>query len=125
MSIADLLVGADKAYSMTYLYHLGLDDELVREIGLAEVSSLPFDHLTSLLLNDFTESSASAFTSLLEIVRELRVKCPWDANQDHQSLSKHLVEEAYEVVDAIDKFYSETSNSGALGDEFLSDHQIY
>ncbi|MDO4542209.1 MAG: MazG nucleotide pyrophosphohydrolase domain-containing protein, partial [Bacillota bacterium] len=29
--------------------------------------------------------------------------CPWDKEQDHKSLRKYLIEEAYEVIDAIDK----------------------
>lgn len=42
---------------------------------------------------------------LLEIMRGLRAPdgCPWDREQDHQSLRKYLIEEAYEVIEAIDK----------------------
>jgi uncharacterized protein YabN with tetrapyrrole methylase and pyrophosphatase domain len=29
--------------------------------------------------------------------------CPWDAEQDHRSLARHLLEEAHEVLDAIDR----------------------
>jgi len=36
-----------------------------------------------------------------EIVRILRVKCPWDREQTHDSLRKGMIEEAYEVVEAI------------------------
>ena len=32
----------------------------------------------------------------------LRSKCPWDAAQTHSSLVRHLVEEAYEAIEAID-----------------------
>lgn len=41
---------------------------------------------------------------LLEIMRRLRAPdgCPWDREQTHASLKKNLVEEAYEVIDAID-----------------------
>lgn len=34
-------------------------------------------------------------------MRELRDKCPWDAKQTHGSLTRHVVEETYEVLDAI------------------------
>ena len=37
-----------------------------------------------------------------ELARTLRRECPWDRAQDHHSLRRYLVEEAYEVVDAID-----------------------
>lgn len=43
-------------------------------------------------------------TELLKVVQELRHPvsgCPWDREQTHQSLTKYLIEEAYEVVDAI------------------------
>lgn len=38
---------------------------------------------------------------LLEIVRELRQKCPWDREQTVASISRNVIEEAYEVADAI------------------------
>jgi tetrapyrrole methylase family protein / MazG family protein len=40
---------------------------------------------------------------LLEIMEAIRGKCPWDAKQTHDSLKRYMVEEAYEVLDAIDQ----------------------
>jgi tetrapyrrole methylase family protein / MazG family protein len=40
--------------------------------------------------------------NFIEIVRKLRRECPWDREQTHESIRQHLIEEAYEVVDAID-----------------------
>ncbi len=42
------------------------------------------------------------FEELLKIMEELRAKCPWDKSQTHESLKKYLIEEAYELLDAID-----------------------
>ncbi len=42
-----------------------------------------------------------AFDELLKIMEELRQKCPWDREQTHESLKKYLLEEAYELLDAI------------------------
>ncbi len=42
------------------------------------------------------------FEDLLKVMEELREKCPWDRKQTHKSLKKYLIEEAYEVLDAID-----------------------
>lgn len=44
------------------------------------------------------------FLRSVEIMRTLRSKdgCPWDLEQDHHSLKKHLLEEAYEVIHAIE-----------------------
>ncbi len=41
---------------------------------------------------------------LVRIMARLRGPggCPWDAEQDHRSLARHLLEEAHEVLDAID-----------------------
>ncbi|MDA9973937.1 nucleoside triphosphate pyrophosphohydrolase [Gammaproteobacteria bacterium] len=48
----------------------------------------------------------SSVQSLLDTMQKLRDKdlgCPWDIEQTFQSLSKHLIEEAYEVTDAINR----------------------
>ena len=44
------------------------------------------------------------FQTLIDIVERLRAPggCPWDREQTHQSLKRNLVEEAYEVLEAID-----------------------
>jgi tetrapyrrole methylase family protein/MazG family protein len=46
----------------------------------------------------------SAVDRLRKIVAQLRSPdgCPWDREQTHQSLKPHLIEECYELVDAID-----------------------
>lgn len=45
------------------------------------------------------------FGDLVEIMRILRADngCPWDIEQTHDTLKKYLLEESYEVMDAIDK----------------------
>ncbi|MDD5449484.1 MAG: MazG family protein [Candidatus Omnitrophica bacterium] len=49
-------------------------------------------------------NSEKSFTRLLRLMARLRSKngCPWDRAQTHASIKKHLIEEAYEVCDAID-----------------------
>lgn len=56
-------------------------------------------------------------SDLLDIMRILRSQggCPWDAEQTHTSLRKNLVEECYEVCEAID------NNDAALLREELGD----
>jgi XTP/dITP diphosphohydrolase len=39
----------------------------------------------------------------MAVVRRLRKECPWDREQTHQSIRHSLIEEAYEVVEAIDE----------------------
>lgn len=46
----------------------------------------------------------ASFESFVEIVAHLRAPdgCPWDREQTHETLRKHLLEEAYEAISAID-----------------------
>lgn len=44
----------------------------------------------------------SKFAEFVAIVRRLRKECPWDREQTHESIRHSLIEEAYEVVEAID-----------------------
>jgi tetrapyrrole methylase family protein/MazG family protein len=57
------------------------------------------------------------FDRLMEIMRRLRAPggCPWDAEQTHESLKRYLLEECYEVIEAID------TNDPALLKEELGD----
>jgi tetrapyrrole methylase family protein/MazG family protein len=52
----------------------------------------------------FVEPSGPAFRHLVEVMAQLRAPggCPWDAEQTHATLARHLLEESYEVLDAID-----------------------
>ncbi|MBA7466090.1 Nucleoside triphosphate pyrophosphohydrolase/pyrophosphatase MazG [subsurface metagenome] len=56
----------------------------------------------------------SQFTTLVDIIARLRAPdgCPWDKKQTHASLRKNLLEECYEVLEALDE-----GNSGKLCDE--------
>jgi nucleoside triphosphate diphosphatase len=47
--------------------------------------------------------AAQEFLGLLEVVRELRQRCPWDREQTLTTASRHLIEEAYEAADAIEQ----------------------
>lgn len=47
------------------------------------------------------EQKLDAFGRLLDILDELRVKCPWDRKQTNESLRPQTIEEVYELSDAI------------------------
>lgn len=65
-----------------------------------------------------TDSRLIAFKKLLDIMDELRVKCPWDSKQTFESLRYLTIEETYELSDAIiDKEYVEVGKE--LGDLML------
>ncbi len=46
--------------------------------------------------------TGESFIRFLEITKRLRRECPWDREQTHESIRASLIEEAYEVVEAID-----------------------
>lgn len=68
----------------------------------------------------FAESEArlEAYADFVAIVKQLRRDCPWDREQTHESVKHLLIEEAYEVVEAID--HGDWDELAAeLGDVFL------
>jgi tetrapyrrole methylase family protein/MazG family protein len=56
----------------------------------------------------------SDISALVDVMKRLRGQggCPWDREQNHESLKPYLLEEAYEVLDAIDR-----NNDKALREE--------
>ena len=49
------------------------------------------------------EEKMEAFGRLLDVLDELRVKCPWDRKQTNESLRPNTIEETYELCDALMK----------------------
>nr|WP_283250985.1 MazG family protein [Rhabdothermincola salaria] len=58
---------------------------------------------------------------LVQLVADLRVGCPWDRQQTHESLRRHLLEEAYEVLEAIDHLDVEAGTGFEHLEEELGD----
>ncbi len=110
--LQDIVALADQmsACSLTVLHHLGLSDEVVSRIEDGSVpTDLDVDHLTSLYIENW-ESPAFALAALWDVIRLLRVSCPWDAEQTHATLSHHLIEESHEVLEALDEVESTTGS---------------
>ena len=53
----------------------------------------------------FSDQELGTFQTLIDIVARLRAPggCPWDREQTHESLKRNLLEESYEVIEAIDQ----------------------
>ena len=53
----------------------------------------------------FSDEDLGTFQTLVDIVARLRAPggCPWDREQTHDSLKRNLLEESYEVIEAIDR----------------------
>ena len=79
----------------------------------------PYDVAALGLADDDRQAAhADVFQDFVAIVRRLRRECPWDREQTHDS-TKHLtIEEAYELVDAIDRGEPREVRE-ELGDLFL------
>jgi tetrapyrrole methylase family protein/MazG family protein len=103
------------------LHHLGLPDEVVAAVDWWDLDrTLEPDHLTSLyvpaLASPAGGSAGDAVAGLVALVDTLRERCPWDRAQTHASLMPHLVEECYEVLDALSALDGRTDPDGAAAD---------
>lgn len=59
--------------------------------------------LAGLRTSLFIDTSPGGLVGAVRTMRLLRSECPWDRDQTHQSLIKNLVEESYELIDAIER----------------------
>ena len=89
-----------------YVRAAGIKDvESIRKIPLYELDMQEdIDYFTAIYIPKDLNNKKD-FNDLLEIVDILRGEngCPWDREQTHKSLEKALIEESYEVIDAIDR----------------------
>jgi tetrapyrrole methylase family protein / MazG family protein len=93
------------------LQRLGLPDEAVFEVPWTELDRVVQpDHLTSLYLPALDAPVAAEVQRFIELVATLRAECPWDREQTHESLRRHLLEESYEVLEAIDQLDVESAS---------------
>lgn len=84
--------------------------ERMEQIPLFELDRLDWiDHLTCVYIPPYSQSkvmiSRHPLDRIVDLLEKLRDEngCPWDREQTHNSLKKYLVEETYEVLDAIDE----------------------
>lgn len=116
-SIADRL---PEACEVTVLHHLGLDDQFITTFEARNLTTFTrADHLTSLWVEGLRDAG-EAMNDLVEFMKRLRAECPWDQEQTHASLTRHLLEEAYETIDALENF--ERANLAGAVDDAVIDH---
>lgn len=107
----------DDEYPITVIRAAGIPgEERMVTIPLYQLDTLPWiDHLTSVYVPAQQEETQTApgpestkcaypLDPLVEVMQRLRAPegCPWDQVQTHESLRRYLVEETYEVLEAID-----------------------
>jgi len=91
---------------VTVVQRLGLPDEHVEELALAELDRVVVpDHLTAVFVPGEITFPAAELARLLTLAERLRGPggCAWDAEQTHHSLTRYLLEESYEVVEAVER----------------------
>jgi len=119
-TLSDVKLAVDDGPIVTVLQRLGLPDERVTEVAWHDLDrEVETDHLTTLWVPQLAAPVAGELERLRATVRALRERCPWDREQTHQSLTRYAVEEAYEVVEAIDALGSDhgADEIDALADE--------
>ncbi len=93
-------------YQVTVVRNLGLPDEQIHRIMLFELDRLPeIDHLTSVYVPPRpARSKVFSLDPVVDVMARLRAPggCVWDIEQTHLSLRRYLVEEVYEVLEAIE-----------------------
>ena len=104
--LSDIKLAAENATGdepVVILQRLGTDDEAVVHTTWADLDrTVEADHLTSVFVPGLGAPVGAELVRFHELARVLREQCPWDQEQTHRSLVKYLLEETYEVVDAIE-----------------------
>jgi tetrapyrrole methylase family protein/MazG family protein len=103
LSDIKLAVDVEPSESVVVLQRLGLPDQAVFPVAWADLDrAVTPDHLTTLWVPALGEPVGVEVARFHELVRTLREQCPWDRAQTHTSLTRHLIEETYELLEAID-----------------------
>jgi tetrapyrrole methylase family protein/MazG family protein len=101
-------------HPVSLVHHAGTPELVIENIPLYELDrSQLTGNRTALYLPPL--EPGSSMESFLELIAHLRAPegCPWDREQDHQSLRPNLLEETYEALEAIDN-----DDQAAMQEEF-------
>ncbi len=109
---SDLKLALGRVYppehEVLLVHHPGLPDQTLLPLALSELDrgAGGFDHLTHVVVPsvaaEVPTGSAHGLRAIVARLRAPEIGCPWDLEQTHRSLTPYVIEEAYEVVDAIE-----------------------
>jgi tetrapyrrole methylase family protein/MazG family protein len=92
-------------YEIFFIRGAGIEEiEKIKKIKLYELDrEEDIDYLTSLYIPKDEQNTIKDFYDLLDIMDILRGEegCPWDREQTHETLKRYLIEECYEVIEAV------------------------
>lgn len=102
LSAEDSVDQSNDDVEVVVLHHLGLADEVVAVTVWSDLDrTVDADHLTCLYIPQLRVPVGRELVAFHELAGRLRRECPWDREQTHETLIKYLLEETYEVVDAL------------------------
>jgi tetrapyrrole methylase family protein/MazG family protein len=103
--LSDIKLAAEEATGdepVVILQGLGTPDERITETTWSELDrAVEPDHLTCVYVPRLGAPVGVGYVRFHELARTLREQCPWDRQQTHASLVPYLVEETFELVDAL------------------------
>jgi tetrapyrrole methylase family protein / MazG family protein len=122
LSEIKLAVDAGDEQRAVVLQRLGTPDEHVIEVPWPELDrAVAADHLTCVYLPEVAVPVGAELLNAVGLMHTLRQRCPWDREQTHQSLKRYLIEEAYEVLEAIDQVAADPGAGYPALEEELGD----
>jgi tetrapyrrole methylase family protein / MazG family protein len=111
--LADVVAAMSRVIPEESEIHVIVDaggpEQQVRPFPAGEVDA----SLAGLRTSIFVDSEPGGLIGAVRTMRRLREECPWDRDQTHQSLVKNLVEEAFELADAIASLPEDEIDHGA------------
>lgn len=116
LSDIKLAIDAGPEQKAVVLQRLGTPEERIFEVEWPDLDRVvEADHLTSLYLPEVAAPVARELARTVALMHRLRQDCPWDQEQTHESLRPYLLEETYELLDAVDQLPA-TARAGDKAD---------
>ena len=104
--LSDIKLAAEEATGdepVVILQGLGTPAERITRTTWSELDrAVEPDHLTCVYVPALGDSVGAGYVRFHQLARTLREQCPWDREQTHASLVPYLVEETFELVDALE-----------------------
>ncbi len=123
--LSDIKLAAEQATGdepVTILQRLGTPDEQITATTWSELDrAVEADHLTCVYVPRLGAPVGHGYVRFHQLTRTLREQCPWDREQTHQTLLPYLVEEAFELVDALQSLDPDDPATDAAVIEELGD----
>jgi tetrapyrrole methylase family protein / MazG family protein len=95
-----------EAADITVLSGVGASDEVIWSGPIDTADANLSGYRTSVWI----DTEAGGLAGVVRIMARLRAECPWDQEQTHSSLTTNLVEESYELIEAIDMLEASESD---------------